>query len=125
MLKTAKCYHKRLIQARQFCIQQIPALSPALATPEADITRPPERPLSSPGYHENFKIFRKIENKGNVAIALILNALHDGNNYIFMLPTSSLTALTELSNIACSSELSLNSMIFSTPLAPRMQGTPT
>ena len=40
-------------------------------------------------------------------------------------PTSSFTAATDLSIIACSSALSLNSMIFSTPPAPRTVGTPT
>ena len=65
-----------------------------------------------------------IEKKGNVAIALP-GFRHVRWNYRFMLPTSSLTALTELSNMACSSSLSLNSMIFSMPFAPRTQGTPT
>ncbi|SMC63024.1 hypothetical protein SAMN06295998_103216 [Primorskyibacter flagellatus] len=39
--------------------------------------------------------------------------------------TSPFTALTELSNIACSSFVSLMSMIFSIPSAPITVGTPT
>jgi len=40
-------------------------------------------------------------------------------------PTSSFTAATDLSIIACSSALSLNSITFSTPPAPNTVGTPT
>ena len=40
-------------------------------------------------------------------------------------PTNSFTAATDLSIIACSSALSLNSITFSTPPAPSTVGTPT
>jgi len=43
----------------------------------------------------------------------------------FSVPTNSFTAATDLSIIACSSALSLNSMIFSTPPDPSTVGTPT
>ena len=45
--------------------------------------------------------------------------------YTLSVSTSDFTAASDLSINACSSALSLNSMIFSTPFAPSTHGTPT
>jgi len=66
-----------------------------------------------------------IERRAMLPLPFFLRHSNSVGLYRFMLPISPLTAATELSNIACSSSSSLNSMIFSTPPAPRTQGTPT
>ena len=82
-----------------------------------------EKPAAEAGEQSLDLVIHK-EKKGNVAIAL-LRVQAFRKYYRFMLPTSSLTAATDLSIIACSSASSLNSMILSTPFSPRTQGTPT